>query len=204
MEQFSSEEQQVEAIKKFWKDNGMAIVLGAVLGLGGLYGWRAYNDSQITAREASSDAYQSSIAQIGTDPTLAQQFVTDNTDSSYAVLAAMQLAKQAIDAKDLAEAEKQLSWVQSHSEQASIKAVATLRLARVQLEQEELEKALNSLSTVADEAFIAQAEEIKGDVYLRQGDIDKARSAYSQSLEKNSNNGLLKMKLDNLASNAKA
>ena len=38
MEQYETEEQQVEAIKRFWKENGLSLVIGALLGLGGLLG----------------------------------------------------------------------------------------------------------------------------------------------------------------------
>ena len=43
MEQFATEEQQVEAIKRFWKEHGTAIIVGAALGLGGLWGWRGWD-----------------------------------------------------------------------------------------------------------------------------------------------------------------
>ena len=39
MDIYSTEEQQVDAIKQFWKDYGSSIIVGAVVGLGGLYGW---------------------------------------------------------------------------------------------------------------------------------------------------------------------
>ncbi|MEC7470828.1 MAG: tetratricopeptide repeat protein, partial [Pseudomonadota bacterium] len=42
-------------------------------------------------------------------------------------------------------------------------------------------------------------EETKGDIFAAQGNFDKARMAYSSALEKNTNNRLLQMKLDNLA-----
>lgn len=204
MEQFSTEEQQVEAIKKFWKENGTAIILGAVLGLGGLWGWRYFNDTQVAASEAASDAYQQSVEQLATNQELSRNFIEQHKDSNYAVLAALQLAKQAVEDKNLEEAAKQLNWVKANSEKDSIKAVASLRLARVQLEQQAYQQALDSLNAVSAEAFSAQVAEIKGDVYQRQGDLDKARAAYSQALEKNAANGLLKMKLDNLAAEVKA
>lgn len=57
MDVYTTEEQQVEAIKKWWRDNGKAVVLGAVIGLGGLYGWRYYQAELETSREQASAQY---------------------------------------------------------------------------------------------------------------------------------------------------
>ena len=67
MEQFATEEQQVEAIKRFWKEHGTAIIVGAALGLGGLWGWRAYSEAQIETKEAASVAYQNAVETCGTE-----------------------------------------------------------------------------------------------------------------------------------------
>jgi len=55
MEIYSTEEQQAEAIKSFFRDNGIALAVGVVLGLGGLYGWRAYNQHNIEVAENNCD-----------------------------------------------------------------------------------------------------------------------------------------------------
>ena len=202
MEQYATEEQQVEAIKKFWKENGPAIVIGAVLGLGGLWGWRYYNEAQLAAQELASTAYEEVNATLSSDAqtyTQADEFISANPDNGYALLTALQMAKQAVERKDLPEAAKRLAHVVEHSKDVTVTSVANLRLARIQLEMSELEQALSTLDKVTDEAFTAQVQELKGDVYLQQELFDKARASYSAALEKNENNPLLKMKLDNLA-----
>ena len=202
MEQFATEEQQVEAIKKFWKENGMAIVLGAVLGLGGLWGWRYYNESQITSQELASAGYQTAIEALSEDASgfsTAVAFVDANPDSGYAVLTSLQLAKQAVERSDLPEAAKQLNFAAEQAKDDAVRNLATIRLARVQIEMGELDTALTTLAKVEDDAFAAQVEEYQGDVYLQQQLFDKARAAYSGALEKNAANAVLKMKLDNLA-----
>lgn len=202
MEQYETEEQQVEAIKRFWKENGVAIIVGAVLGLGGLYGWRYYNEQKIADQEQASAAYETTTQALTQDETgfsQAQAYIDDNSDTGYALLMAFKLAQQAIERKDLTEAAKHLSFAAANAQNDSIQAIANLRLARVQLEQEQLEQALLSLDKVTDEAFRAQRQEVKGDVYMAQQLFDKARAAYSSALEDNANNDVLKMKLDNLA-----
>jgi predicted negative regulator of RcsB-dependent stress response len=83
-----------------------------------------------------------------------------------------------------------------------LKVLASLRLSRVQIEMNQLDAALSTLSNVTNDAFSAEVSELKGDVYQKQGKFDDARLAYSNALEKNANNPLLQMKLDNLSVSA--
>ena len=203
MERYETEEQQVEAIKRFWKENGTALVIGAVLGLSGLYGWRYYNDSQVNAQETASIAFEQAENQLVKDEkgfSAAQAYITEHGDTGYAYLMALQLAQQAIERKDLSEAAKQLAFVSSQAELSAVKAIAGIRLARVQLEQGQYEQALQSLDSINDAAFAGQTQAVKGDVFVAQQLFDKARAAYSAALEKNSGDRLIKMKLDSLAS----
>ncbi|WP_299074904.1 tetratricopeptide repeat protein [uncultured Paraglaciecola sp.] len=202
MEQYETEEQQIEAIKRFWKENGVALVVGALLGLGGLVGWRYYNDSQIAAKEQASFAYEKASEQLLKGEagfSQANTFIDSHSDTGYATLMALEMAKQAIERKDLVEAAKQLEFVANNASLSAIQSVAQLRLARIQLEQGELELALASTDKITDPAFKGQSQEIKGDVYLAQQLFDKARAAYSAALETNTRDQVLKMKLDNLA-----
>ena len=201
MEQFATEEQQVEAIKRFWKEHGTAIIVGAALGLGGLWGWRYYSESQIQSKEAASVAYQEAVETFGTEGSEAKMsaFIDANKDSGYASIASLLAAKQSADAGDLDAAASHLNTVVTFAENNELKALASLRLARVQIEMNQLDAALSTVSNVTNDAFAAEVSEIKGDVYQKQNKFDDARLAYSSALEKNANNPLLQMKLDNLS-----
>lgn len=199
MDQFSTEEQQVEAIKKFWKENGIAIIVGAALGLGGLWGWRYYNEQVLLSQEAASDAYQAAIEQLQQEDTSAvKSFIEEKSDSNYAVLAALQLAKEAVKHDDLTEAAKQLQWAADNVDAQEIKEIALMRLARVQKAQEKYDDALTTLGKVSSEAFMAQVHSIKGDVLVNQGKFSEAQTEYTQALELDENNTLLQMKVDDL------
>ena len=128
-----------------------------------------------------------------------QAYIDDNSDTGYALLMSFKLAQQAIERKDLSEAAKHLSFAVAKAKNDSIAAIANLRLARVQLEQQQLDQALLSLDNITDDAFSAQRQESKGDIYVAQKLYDKARAAYSSALQVDANNDVLKMKLDNLA-----
>lgn len=201
MEQFATEEQQVEAIKRFWKEHGTAIIVGAVIGLGGLWGWRWYTDSQLEAQEAASTQYQMTVEKLGQEGANAEldAFIKANSDSGYAGIASLLAARQSVEDGDLDAAASHLNTVLTHADDARLKSISGIRLARVQLEMNQLDAALSTLNDINDDAFAAQVAEVKGDVYVRQNKMDDARMAYTSALEKNANNPLLQMKLDNLA-----
>ena len=200
MEQFATEEQQVEAIKRFWKENGIAIIAGAVIGLGGLWGWRYYSESQIVAKEAASLEYQAVVEGLQNESGIdrANEFLTEYTDSGYAPLLGLVLAQQAVDANDYDKALEQLA-IAANTDDAAVSALANLRIARIHLQQGDATQAIEAVNKVVNEAFTTQVEVIKGDAYVLMADFAKARLAYSAAVDADENNRIAKMKLDNLA-----
>ncbi|PMI21753.1 hypothetical protein BCU63_30550, partial [Vibrio splendidus] len=146
MELYDSEEQQVEAIKDWWKENGKAVIFGAVIGLGGLFGWRYYQDSVVEAREVASEGYTSVISALDAKGVDAQSdiqaFIDANKDAEYSVLAAMQLAKAQVQAGELAAALEQLEWAKSATKDVALTPLLTYRAARIKAEQGEFDAAL--------------------------------------------------------------
>ncbi len=202
---YETEEQQVDAIKNWWKENGTAVIFGTVVGLGALWGWRFYNEQQIAGQEAASQAYSQTVEVLesGSDDAWAktQTFIDQNTDNNYGALAAMMLAKSAVDKGDFELALNQLNWLKKNKASEILLPTVNLRLARVQAELKQFDAALTTLSEVKDEAFKAKAEEAKGDIYLQQGQLDQARAAYQAAVIAGgeAGNPALKIKLDDLA-----
>ena len=200
MEIYSTEEQQAEAIKRFFRENGLSLALGVIVGLGGLYGWKAYNQNQITTAEQASDAYTKLVE---SDSVLASAdaFISENKDTQYATLAAFVAAKEAVDAQNLDLANEKLSWIVTNVDNAELKAIATTRLARVQIAQQQYDDALSTLNAPLPEAFNANVAELKGDIYTQQGNKEQARVAYQAAVDAGglTSNPLLQIKLDDLA-----
>lgn len=208
MEIYSNEEQQTEALLRFLKENGLAIVAGLVIGLGGLYGFRQYQANQLEQLEAQSATYNELLESLEKPETnketwlvSAQKFVAENESSAYAALTALLTAKEAVGKKDYALAETQLRWVITHSKEAEVVALAQLRLARVEAEQGKYKEALATLEVTMPTAFAAQQNELKGDAWLKSGDEAKAKAAYkaAQLLTEQGKNPLLDVKLNELA-----
>ncbi|USD36897.1 tetratricopeptide repeat protein [Ferrimonas sp. SCSIO 43195] len=201
MEIYSTEEQQVEAIKSFWKEYGNSIIGGAVIGLAGLFGWNTYQDYQREQAEAASVAFEATIAQAGATEALTaavDELTLSHSDSAYADLANLMLAKAAADSGDLTQANQRLTEVLA-SIDADFKPLVQLRLARVQMAQSDLDGALATLAGISNEAFVAQRDELKGDALKQQGDLQGAREAYLAAQTAGSSSQELQMKLDDLA-----
>ena len=205
---FETEEQQVEALKKWWKENASTIILGVAIGASVLFGWRYYNNYKVQHAEAASAIYDSVLTIATANGALDQQQTKVNTlfaeygDTPYASLAGLILAKQQVNRGELVKAQQQLEWVVNNSEQVELKNIAKLRLARVLLATEKYDQALAILNSDYPESFSAMYEELKGDLYVVRGELDQARAAYDKAINKTDSqpNRWLQMKRDDLGS----
>lgn len=181
-----TEEQQVEQIKAFWKEHGKGIVAGLVIGFALFYGWRYYDAQTLAKQEALSEQYEEVVAQLEANGAealeSAKSFVSEASGSTYATLAAFEVARKAAGAGDLAAAITALETAQANA-QGALKHVASVRLARLQLAQENYDAALTALDQVAQvEGFKVKAAELRGDVLMAQGDTEGARQAYENAI----------------------
>ncbi|OEE79157.1 YfgM family protein [Vibrio ordalii] len=203
MELYDTEEQQVEAIKDWWKENGKAVIFGAVIGLGGLFGWRYYQDSVIAAQEAASESYSKAVTQLAAKGAEAEMvvesFIDSNKGTEYAVLAALQLAKVQVEAGQIDEALAQLEWAKANTKDDAILPLATYRVARIKAEQGQFDAALADLTTITEKGWAGRIAELRGDISLRKGDTDAAYAAYTEAQQADDASQTLLMKLDDLA-----
>lgn len=199
-----SEEEQVEALKKWWKENGRSMIVGVVLGLGAVLGWQAWNQHQQSAADEASARFEqlSQSAVSGNSESTAAQaesLIQDHKGSAYATFAALELAKIKLAAGDSAGAETQLKWAMENSSEISFRQIARLRLARLMFGAGRLEEAKAVLDKAGVDSFQGEFAELRGDIARKEGDADSARIAYREALDKGvSNASLVQMKLDDL------
>ena len=211
MEIYSTEEQQVEAIKKFWQENGTQIIVGAALGLAGFWGWNFYVDKKIEAQEAASTQFEKFTEVAGATDVTSESleselktFVDKHGDSGYAIFVKLIAAKQAVADSKFEAALEHLNGAAAQITDTSLKGLVESRIARVQIELKQYDAALSTLNAIANEGFKARVAELKGDVYLAKGDAVKARSEYQAAADQGGlqGNNLLQMKLDDLTLSA--
>ena len=205
MEVYSTENEQVDALRRFLIENGKALAIGVVIGIGALLGWRYWQNHQQAEMTGASQSYQQASEALtggkADGVALAEKFIEKNANN-YGVLAALQLAQHEVDQKDFAKAEQQLAWAQGQTKDENLKSLIDLRLARVQLQENKLDDALKTLDLIKATGWVAMAQDIRGDVLVKKGDVKGAREAYSKGLASDASQslqGLLRMKLNNLS-----
>ncbi len=202
---YQTQEQHLEALEGYWAQNGNTIIAGIALGFAGFIGFNLYQDNQLEQELAISDSYQTLIENSAKDNEAfaaeGEKFISENGDNSYVALTALALAKDAATHKDWPQVQKQLTTAIDTAPTIGIKAIASLRLARVQVQLEQYSEALTTLNSNLPESFTAAIEEIKGDAYLQQGKKDLARNAYQAAIAADgiATSPNLQIKLDDLA-----
>ena len=208
--EYETEEQQVEALKKWWAENGRSVILGVGIGVAAIGGWQLWNKHTVSQSRQASDWYEQTIRAMsgeGDVGELAKKVRDDHDDSLYASLAAMAAARGYVEQGKLEEAGKELSWTASNAPDKQVALIARIRLARVQSALGKPEEALKTLPKKAPESFTALVEEVRGDLYVATGDMDKALTAYQAALDSGqnvSNSQVLTMKINELATAADA
>ncbi len=186
--EYETEEQQVEALKKWWKENGTSLIVGLVVGVSALFGWRYYVEQNNVHAVHASDIYmqvvQSTITKNVDDKIIdfQNQLINDYSDTPYAALSALALAKVEYEKGNTDEATAQLELAIKHANDDVIKQIASLRLAAVYIEQKKYDEARALLDAKHNTAYDAQYEELKGDMFSARGDIAEARMAYDKAI----------------------
>lgn len=206
IEGYETEEQQVDAIKKWWHENGTTLIVSIVIGLAGLWGWRYYNESVLSSQEKASSEFAQTLEQFETagDEQGAKQmqsFIDSNKGNNYGTLAALLLAKESVANNDFELAKTQLTTVLKENSYEPLNPVIKLRLARVEAELGEFDAAITLLDKVTESGFVAEAAQAKGNIYLKQGELDKARDAFQAALAASDSrvDPVLQLQLDDLA-----
>jgi len=211
MAELRTEEEQIEAIKKWWEENGKQTLAAAVVIIGGWFGYQAYETSVNETKAAASAVYEKALALTASEAeedkgqlaVYLDQLKSEYPSTVYAQFAGLLKAKDAVEAGDLSLAEQELSDVVANAQDAALKHVATVRLARVMTAQDKADDALALLAKNESNAFDAEYLEAKGDALLSKGDKAAARAAYKEAMAAadriGANNPVLKMKFDDLA-----
>lgn len=211
-----TDEEQIEAIKRWWDENGTSLIVGAVLAVGGVFGYQAWDNHVRETGEAASKIYNDMLEalvldspfdtldeeRVSTGRFLAGQLKEDYADSAYADYAALYLASIAVQQEDLPAAEAELQGAIDGGVDESLAPIFHIRLARVQMVLGKHDEALQTLLAVEEPGeHTPSYEEARGDIYYAMDNPASARESYQaalDALENPASRPILRMKLDDL------
>jgi len=183
VDEFLSEKEQVEEIRKWWKENGAWVVGGLVLGLSLLVGWNSWQSHVKTTAEQASSLFeqvriQAMVGNADGATELTAKLRSEFGSTPYAEEASLVLAKLLVEQGSLEPAAEALDYVVASKDDPQLVLVARMRLAQVRLQQGDFDAAVDVLNVEDAGAFSARYSELRGDIAVARGDWSTARSEY--------------------------
>ena len=211
MAELRTDEEQVEAIKQWWKNNGNSLLIGIGAALAIVFGWQAWQNQQAQQRTEAASQFVTLMNAFGTEDEtsadtvafVAKNLRDDHADSAYAVYANLMLARvQLMQNSDVEGAVESVQWALDKAAQTQpLALVVRSRLAQAQMALEDYDAALATIDGAKNsDAFGAMFAELRGDILLAKGNQDGAREAYLAARAQGEENrsGVLQLKLADL------
>lgn len=207
MDEYLSESEQLDMLRRWWRENGRWIIGGLVVGVAVLLGWRAWNNNQTEQAEAASKIYGELLSAMEAGDreqaaSLRRNLTQEFAGTPYADQSGLALARLQINAGNPEAAAEALQDVLAATDDEELAHIARLRLARVHLHQDRPEAAAEALTGVEEGSFAPLYADIRGDIFAAEGDLAAARTVYRQALEAGEagviDRNFVQMKLDAL------
>lgn len=206
MEIYDTEEAQVEALKRWWKENSQSMIIGLIMGIALILGWNYWQDhkkQKLNQASALFEQLQKDAEANKKDSVdkLAAQIKEQFSSTEYVGFSGLIQAKLKAQAGDLAGAKEILTAISTNPNK-ELANVAKLRLVRLMLATKEYEQGLqliNSIDPEAESGFSGNYDELTGDLYVALNRVDEARTAYQSALRNGHQSPLLQYKIDDLA-----
>lgn len=186
MSDFLSDEEQAERLRRWWSENGLALIAAVLLAVAGVLGWRWYQDWRADRAAAAADAYAAYLdaRAVGEDAAaLFDAIAAGHEGSVYHVFALFFEARDALAEVDLEGAEQRLRESVALADEGVLKDAARLRLARVLYELDNPAAALEQLGAVQSAGYEDDVAELMGDILYRQDSPAAAREAYQAAFD---------------------
>jgi len=201
----ASPEEQIDLLSVWW--DKYKYLLGMLLAASVIFiVYRDYSISSSNVNEfESARLYDDFLSSTLTDKKIkAKEIIDLYSDTLYADFAALHLAKISVEESNLEQAEQHLNWVIARSSSWDskfnpVRSIAKLRLAKIFLEQDNPQAALDLLKE--EQTLTASLFEVRGDAERSLNQINKAKLSYLQALELSNSQpikSLISMKISDL------
>jgi len=210
VEIYETEEQRLEALKRWWRENGQSIIIGLIFGIAVILGWNFWQGHKKSQAEQASALYSQLIQAIKEDKKdsaekMAERIKEQYPKTQYAVYSGLMLAKLKVQSGDEAGAQAILKEIAA-GKNLELSNIAKIRQVRLMLAKGEYEqglKLINDVDPATSTGFSGNYDELVGDLYVALDRLDLARSSYQKALESGYKSPLLQFKIDDLTASEK-
>lgn len=187
MTDYASDEEQIDAMRKWWDENGKFVIAGVVLGIAALIGWNRYNAHQVEQSTLASGVYETLMeaARSGDTDTMiasAEQLARDYSATPYRGQAPLVVADYYMERGNTELAVAALRELLEVDTVPELKLIARLRLAKAYLQDGSVDEARSMVAGVSGSNLQARFDEMLGDIETVAGNSDAARTAYQAAL----------------------
>jgi predicted negative regulator of RcsB-dependent stress response len=201
------EQEQLDELKAWWKQNGKWIIAAVTVFLLATAGWRVWQSWTHKQAAESSALFEKAMQAASMNDAKAVKDVTAQlmehyARSGYAAPAAWLAGRINAESGDLKSAQAQYEYALEHAKDEGLRRLARLRLAALLLDLKQYDAALAHLGEDPGPAFAGLYADLKGDILAAQGKAGEAKTAYQLALDKLGDKSALKplveIKLDGL------
>jgi predicted negative regulator of RcsB-dependent stress response len=205
VEIYETEEERLDAAKRWWKENGQSTIIGLVVGIAIILGWNFWQDHKKEQAGQASALYGQLIQAVAADKKdsaekLAERIQQQYPKTEYAAYSGLLLAKIKVQQGDPAKAKAILKGIAAGSNK-ELSNIAKIRQVRLMLASGEYEQGLqliNDVDPATSSSFSGNYDELVGDLYVALDRLDQARTSYQKALENGYRSPLLQFKIDDL------
>ena len=187
MSTYITEEEQLEAIKKWWKkyQTLLTSVLTVVLLL--IAGYRYWDWHVEKVNQQASNAYERLMVAVSQKDikairAYAKQLSTHYRQTIYGDVARLSMAHYFVTHDHVSDAREALTYVVDHSKMPALRQIASIRLARILLSEKAYDQALFQLDKINEATYLPLVNELKGDVLVAMGHKLEAKKRYQEAM----------------------
>lgn len=180
-------EEQDERAKQWLKDNGLAIVVGIALGLGGIFGYQEWQAKQVRDAETASALYSQALdafrrSELADISSMVDNLKAEYPSSPYAVKASLLRARQ-LSISNMPAAEEELAWSVANAGDDGLKHTALIRQAKILFGLGKFTEAKIIAQQNIESAFASNYHELLGDIAVQDKDFGAARTQYNAAID---------------------
>jgi predicted negative regulator of RcsB-dependent stress response len=179
--------QQNERLREIWINYKNYILIGLGFLLVVYFGFTYLANKEKKLNEMASQLYQEilieKIENLENIQLKATTLKKDHSNTPYAGRASLHLGQLLAKSNKYEESINELKWASDKAKEVSIQSLARYTLALTYIAIKDYKNAKIVAEGIASNGFNALKMDLMGDIYLLEGDIDKAKEAFTAALK---------------------